>query len=83
MKGLFGLVGLLLALAIVGVVVKKQLSSLQQPVPALAPSVPAGAAAGATPPPANVREQSQQMQQQFKQAVEGAMQQPRPLPGDQ
>lgn len=82
MKGLFGLVGLLLALAIVGVVVKKQLSSLQQPVPVLAPTGQADATTGATPPPANVREQSQQMQQQFKQAVEGAMQQPRPMPDE-
>ena len=34
MKGLFGLVGLLMALAIVGVVIKKQLSATQQIVPA-------------------------------------------------
>jgi hypothetical protein len=37
MKGVFGLVGLLLALAIVGVVVKKQLDSTSQRVPALTP----------------------------------------------
>jgi hypothetical protein len=76
-------VGLLLALAIVGVVVKKQLSAIQQPVPALAP---AGGLPGATTdpaaPPATVREQSQQIQQQYKHAVEGAMQQPRPMPDE-
>ena len=43
MKGLFGLVGLLLALVIVGVVVKKQLDTTTQRVPALTPVVPAGA----------------------------------------
>ena len=76
MKGLFGLVGLLLALVIVGVVVKKQLDTTTQRVPVLAPAVPGGAASA---PAATVREQSQQVQQQYKQAVEGLMQQPRPL----
>jgi len=76
MKGVFGLVGLLLALAIVGVVVKKQLDSTSQRVPALAPAVLGGAASA---PAATVREQSQQVQQQYKQAVDGLMQQPRPI----
>ena len=76
MQGLFGLVGLLLALVIVGVVVKKQLDTTTQWVPALTPVVPGGAAPA---PAVTVREQSQQVQQQYKQAVEGLMQQPRPL----
>ncbi len=81
MKGIFGLVGLLVALAIVGVVVKKQLAATQQSVPALAvPAPPGGSASGAHAP--TVREQSQQIQQQYKQAIEGAMQQPRPMPED-
>jgi len=79
MKGLFGLVGLLLALAIVGMVVKKQLDATSQRVPALAPAASGGATA---PEGATVREQSQQVQQQYKQAVEGLMQQPRPLQDD-
>lgn len=86
MKGVFGLVGLLLALAIVGVVIKKQLGANQQIVPALAvPVSPAATAATADPaqPPATVREQSQQVQQQYKQAIEGAMQQARPMPDGQ
>ncbi len=78
MKGVFRLVGLLIALAIVGVVVKKQLAATQQSVPALA--VPAPNGSGAAAP--TVREQSQQVQQQYKQAVEGAMQQARPMPDD-
>ncbi len=35
MKGIFGLLGLLLSLVIVGVLVKKQLTSTQQMLPAL------------------------------------------------
>lgn len=76
MKGVFGLVGLLLALVIVGVGVKKQLDSTSQRVPALAPAMPDGVASA---PATTVREQSQQVQQQYKQAVEGLMQQPRPM----
>ncbi len=79
MKGLFGLVGLLLALVIVGVVVKKQLDTTTQRVPVLAPAVPGSAASA---PAATVREQSQQVQQQYKQAVDGLMQQPRPMPDE-
>lgn len=82
MKGLFGFVGLLLALAIVGVLVKKQLGALQQPVPALSVPAPGAGTGNPAPPPATVREQSQQIQQQYKQAVEGAMQQARPMPDD-
>lgn len=67
-----GLVGLVLALVIVGLLVKKQMNTL---MPAAAPPV-----SGAPAP--NVREQSQQIQQQVRQQVEAAMQQPRPLPDD-
>ena len=78
MRGVFGMVGLVVALAIVGVLAKKQLASTQAVVPSL--QVP-----GAAPVPAptgTVREQSQQVQQQYKQALESALQQPRPLPDD-
>ena len=78
MRGVFGMVGLVVALAIVGVLAKKQLVSTQAVVPSL--QVP-----GAAPVPAptgSVREQSQQVQQQYKQALESALQQPRPLPDD-
>jgi hypothetical protein len=79
MRGLFGLVGLLLVLAVAGLLVRQQMTAIQTPLPAL--QTPAGEAA--KPPPGNTHEQSQQIQQQYKQALEGALQTPRPLPDDQ
>ena len=76
MKGILGLLGLLLSLAIVGFLVKKQLTSTQQIVPALQVPVTAGTQMPASAP-ATVGEQSKQVQQQYKQAIEGALQQPR------
>ncbi|GKS84587.1 MULTISPECIES: hypothetical protein [unclassified Acidovorax] len=77
----FGLVALLVALAIVGLLVKKQLGATRSAVPVV--SVP-----GAQPPAsgasaATVREQSQQVQQQVKQQMEALMQQARPMPEDE
>ncbi len=72
---IFGLIGLLLALVIVGVLVKKQFTTLA------APSLPA--VPGATAPASGtVRDQSQQVQQQYKQTIDAAMQQPRKMPDD-
>ena len=87
MRAVFGLLGLVVALAIVGVLAKKQLAATRTPVPSLQlPAVPGGAAPPAPPaPPAptgTVREQSQQVQQQVRQQVEGLMQQARPMPDD-
>jgi hypothetical protein len=79
MRAAFGLVGLVVALALVGVLVKKQLAATRAPVPALQ-SVPGPVAPA---PAATVREQSQQMQQQVKQQMEGLMQQARPMPEDE
>lgn len=59
-----GLIGLVLALVIVGLLVRKQM----------------GGVAGA--PAADPRAQGQQIQQQFKQSLDAAMQQPRPLTDD-
>jgi hypothetical protein len=64
MRAIFGIVSLLVVLAIVGVLAQKQLSS--------APAVP-GTTAGATP-----QAQSEQVQQQVKQSVEATLQQARP-----
>ena len=78
MRIVFGIVGLVVALAIVGVLVKKQLAGTHAVVPAL--QIPGVAPASA--PTGTVREQSQQIQQQYKQALESAMQQPRPMPDE-
>ena len=87
MRAMFGLIGLVVALAVVGVLVKKQLSASRAPLvlPAPAGAVPAGevgAGAPALPPASTVRAQSQQMQEQIKQQMEGLMQQARPMPED-
>ena len=66
MKAIFGVVGLLLVPVIVGMLAKKQLSSGVAP-PAPGASVPGVAVPTGSP---------QQQQEQFKQAVEGAMQAP-------
>ncbi|MGJ7496259.1 hypothetical protein ACSFA8_14375 [Variovorax sp. RT4R15] len=65
-----GLIGLVLALLIVGVLVKKQMNSV----------APAAAPQSGAPAPA-VRAQSQQIQQQVREQVDAAMQ-ARPLPDD-
>ena len=82
MKGLFGIVGLLLSLAIVGILVKKQLASTQQIVPGLQLHAVTGAQGAASAPDGTVREQAQQVQQQVKQAVEAAMQKQRTEPDE-
>ena len=74
MRGLFGVVGLLLTLAIVGVLAKKNLSSVTTVAP------PAGMASA--PADATVQQQSQLIQQQVKQSVEATVQQVRPMPED-
>jgi hypothetical protein len=74
MRGLFGVVGLLVALAIVGVLAKKNLSSVTTVAP---PAGMASAPAGAT-----VKQQSQLIQQQVQQSVEATVQQARPMPED-
>lgn len=74
MRGLFGVVGLLVTLAIVGVLAKKNLSSVTTVAP---PAGMASAPAGAT-----VKQQSQLIQQQVQQSVEATVQQARPMPED-
>ncbi|MCG2593545.1 hypothetical protein LZ009_12230 [Ramlibacter sp. XY19] len=70
MKAIFSVVGLLVVVAIIGVLAKKQLSAgVAPPVTTQGVTVPAG-----TP---------QQQVKQFEQAVQGAMQQaPRTTPDD-
>lgn len=68
MRGIFGIVGLLVVVAIVGVLAKKQLGA------GVAPRSGTGAEATAAPVA------PKQQVQQFEQAVQGAMQQARPMP---
>jgi hypothetical protein len=66
----FGLLGLVLALLIVGLLVKKQVGG------SAAPQLPGSAGT----PAASVRDQSQQIQQQFKQSLDAALLAPRKMP---
>ena len=70
MRAIFGIIGLLVVVAIVGVLAKKQLSA------GVAPQ-----AAGASGDPAPAATPKQQVRQ-FEQAVQGVMQQARPMPAD-
>jgi hypothetical protein len=80
MRAIFGVLGLLVVLAMVGLLVKKQLVSAQQVVPGL--QVPDAVNKASDKADSTVRQQSQQIQQQYKQALESAMQQARPMPDD-
>ena len=64
----FGIVGLLVVLAVVAVLAKKSASTARAPVMALP---------GVQTPAGNVREQSQQIQQQVRQQLDAVMQQAR------
>ena len=84
MRSIFGVLSLLLVLAVLGLLVKKQLASNQQAIPGLTLLAPVSSGAESTPtkPVGTVQEQSQQIQQQYKQAIDAAMQQARPVPDD-
>lgn len=73
MRAVFGVLSLLVVLAIVGVLVKKQLGTGAPAAPAAA----AGATDGAPVRPAGT---PQQQVQQVQQAVQGSLQQARPMP---
>lgn len=73
MRTVFGVLSLLIAVAVIGVLAKKQLGAVA-PVAA-----PVGAPEGAMAAPAGT---PQQQVQQFQQAVQGALQQARPMPDD-
>ncbi|MEZ0307898.1 MAG: hypothetical protein ACAH21_08220 [Ramlibacter sp.] len=73
MRVVFGVLSLLFVVAVIGFLAKKQLSSVAAP-PAV--NAPPGTMAAPTGTP-------KQQVEQFGKAVEGAMQQPRPMPDDQ
>lgn len=66
MRGL-GLIGLVLALVVVGLVAKKQMSSLAAPVSPATPGLATGEA-----PSGNAQAQVQRVQQQVKDALDAA-----------
>ena len=71
MRMIFGVLGLLIVLAVVGQLAKKQMGSLSVTAPGV--SVPAS---GATP------QQSQQLQKNIGQTIDSSLQQARPMPDD-
>ena len=77
MRAVFGILGLVVVLGMVGWLTKTQVASTRQAIPSLA-------APGTEPvtPEGDVRGQSQQIQQQVRQSVEAAMQQARPMPDE-
>ena len=82
MRIIFGLFGLVVVLATVATLAKKQLSAVSEiKVPQLT-----GTALGPVPvavdPAASVQQQSQQLQQQIKQSVESSLLQARPMPDE-
>lgn len=77
MRGIWGLVGLVVTVVIVMLLVNKQLTSGTK---ATVEQLQKSTGVTATEP-ATVRQQSQQIQQQYKQALDAAMQ-PRPMPDD-
>ena len=74
MRGLFSLVGLLVALAIVGLVAKQQLTASKAHQAALASSLPASDALGGVPPLVSTPQQRQQLQGQVQDDVNKLMQ---------
>ncbi|MDB5751061.1 MAG: hypothetical protein JWP65_1482 [Ramlibacter sp.] len=72
MRAIFGVLSLLVVVAVIGVLAKKQLGAGVAPATSERP-VPGVVAPAGTP---------SQQQEQFRQAVEGALQQARPMPDD-
>lgn len=72
MRAIFGVVGLLVALAIVGMLAVKQLKATGQ---SIADVRPAGAGAASGPQSGTVREQSRQLQQRVQSDVTRALEQ--------
>ena len=82
MRIIFGLVSLVVVLAVVGLMAKKQLVATRSATPALTVPAMAGDLTLQANPEATVKAQSQQIQQQYKQALDAAMQPPRSIPND-
>jgi hypothetical protein len=74
MRMVFGVLSLLIVVAVIGVLAKKQLGA----VAPVASAVSSGSAETTAPPTGTPAQQVQQ----FKQSVEGTMQQARPMPDE-
>ena len=72
MKGAFGILGLLVVAAVVGLIAKSQLA------PGTLPAVE-GAALANIRPDATAPQEGRRVQQQVKESMEAALQQPRPI----
>jgi Flp pilus assembly protein TadG len=77
MRALFGIVGLLVVVLIIGMLAKKQLAA------GTAPAARAGEAAGTSLPAGTPKQRVEQFQQAVQGAVQGAVQQARPIPDDE
>lgn len=84
MKGIFGLMSLLIVLVVVSVLSKKQWGAFSVAPTSAQNSVLAnqGVTGPLTPSGVTPPVHGQQIQQQIKQSLEAAMQQPRPIPGE-
>lgn len=80
MRAIFSILSLLVVVALVGMLAKKQLHAVSD-IPALAPTNTPGNRP-VTAPEANVQQQSLQIQQQVKKSVEEALQPTRTVPDD-
>lgn len=81
MRAVFGVLSLVIVLAVVGVLAKKSWQTSQDSLARQTPSLPAGHNQGSEA--TNVREHSQhsqQIQQQYRQQLESALNAPRPEP---
>ena len=78
MRAVFGLLGLVVVLAVVGVLARKSLHSSQESMARQTPTLPTGHNQSAEP--ATVREHRQQIQQQYRQQLESALNAKRPDP---
>jgi hypothetical protein len=81
MRAIFSILSLLLVVAIVGFLAKKQMASVGNiQVPSVtAPAASGDAVAPKIDPAGNAQQQSQQIQNQVKSAVEAAVNQSRPV----
>jgi predicted lipid-binding transport protein (Tim44 family) len=80
MRAIFGILGLILVVAVVGMLAKKQLHSVSEIQPMPQDSNPSTLTV--TAPGATVQQQSLQIQQQVKKSVEDSLQQTRAVPED-